>query len=318
MINKLKKIFFKDKVISNTKEFSNQYLVDRVVNVFKEVMHRKSFDNQMMYDCSFLIFLPPEIYNDIELQTPLLSTGMIRRFYEEINKYKDKYEKYLPLANEWHIHFAPTNIEQDPAETDLETKINIMSYITDIKWEDLTSEEVEKVSINGKNSKYSKWNINQEVLGRINIIEKGRFTLKFNPDLKIIEDTSAVIGGSGLKEKKDTTDVLATVSFYEDSKLKTFPMKENILQVSRSTNANDKLTKDHLFIKTDDRGLKPNHFTIKFNPEARSFSIVLFAQTTVNEKSLAISLKGSEIWHPLTKESTILCGMTQIDFNALK
>lgn len=314
MLNRLKKVFFKDKEIGNANEFTNQYLVDKVAKAFKDVLERDSIEMQMLYDCDFLILLPPEIYSRVELQAPLIAKGMIHRFYEIIKAEKSKYKSYLPLAEAWHIQFIPKDFTDTVAGTDFGTQMDIVSSPVSIKdWNELTEDEVNKVSVNGKHSKYTKWNINEAVLGRVDMLEKGRIRLKFNPNLEVEPQKEAQ------KTLPVANGTLAKLLFSEGNKYLSFTMKKAELTVSRAKNDQEVSTESRLIIRTTDHGLKPDHFCIRYNPEARSFSIALYAPARINEKSVALSpVKGKEVWHPLTKESAILCGLTQIDFKALK
>jgi hypothetical protein len=72
-----------------------------------------------------------------------------------------------------------------------------------------------------------------------------------------------------------------------------------------------------LCIKEPSDSLQKEHVMIRYDETARAFYIALFADAFVNEQKLQLSRVGEiPIWHPLKNDSTIMCGIFQLDFKA--
>ena len=323
MINKLKKIFFPKEEITNSSELSNQYLINKIEKAFREVMERDSFDDRLLFDCDYLVILPPEVYNRIEVNSKIIIEGIIKRFYKVIEQEKEG-KQYIPLAKEWCIQFIPRDFESGKKD-ETQEPMTVISNPVPIKWQEAKQEELQKVSINGKHSSYSNWDLNDLILSNVNMLEKGKGFVKFNPNLVI--DGDYVPNQEGNQNKSQSTGNhgqiettergLAKIGFFEGGGRLSFTMKQELLVVGKGQKG--ELSKPgYLPIETTDRGLRQNHFHIKYVPAERGFYLATFAPIRVNEEALSISQStDNPIWHPLTAKSAIICGLTQFDFEVL-
>lgn len=298
-------------------QLSNQSLINQIEAHFKRGMERDSFDDQLIYDCNFLVLMRPEDYQKAELRLPQIVEGLVKRFYKIIQKKKVKYARYQPLGNYWYFQFCPQ--EQDPQNQTIEEgKVVIISTATSLKqdWgetlqQNLLSSELLNVSINGKHSKYSKYDLNLETLGGIDILEKGKMRLKFNSQLLFTD-------GDILKEEKKEIAAYARLSFEQNYSKKSYSIIGNYVEVGLAKRANEDSNASRLNIYEPNSALQQEHFAVRYDKESNTFYIALFAPAMINEERLKVSGdKSQPEWHRLKQKSSILCGMFQINFEAL-
>ncbi len=312
MIEKIKKILFKKDNVSSVTEFSNQYLMDKMERVFTQILERDSYDDRLLFDCDYLIMLPTEVYNRLVVNSQIIIDGIIKRFYKVIKEKKEGKE-YIPLSKNWCIQFVAKNFSTDNNEEEV---ITVISNPVPINWSNAKEQDLQKVSVNGKHSSYSNLNINELLFSNVNMLQKGTGTVRFNPNLEVSSIPNTTNQNTNTEEETPT-DALAVINFIENGKFLKFTMKKNELTIGKAKNG-ELATEDYLPVETDDRGLKINHFIIKYNSQERGFSIAVFAPTRVNEEPVPISRSSSNLtWKPLTQKSAILCGMTQFDFKVL-
>ena len=303
---------------SNVDGLSNQSLVNQIEKNFIQVMERESFDDRLMYDCSFLILMRPEDYYRVEVRLPQIIEGIVSRFYKIINKKKSIYTHYQPLGNYWHFHFYPQETDLDNKEI-TEGKIQIISTPTSLKQDwgetldnNLLTSSLISVSVNGKHSKYSKYDLNMDSLGSVDIIEKGRMRIKFNPELVFKKEDLN-------KNEEPKLNAFAILSFEQNKTKKSYNMIHSVVNVGMAKESNEGSTSTRLNIWMPDSDLQRDHFRIKYDEATRIFYIAIFAPARVNEEKISESVdKENPVWHRLKQKSSILCDLFQISFEALK
>lgn len=303
---------------SNVDGLSNQSLVNQIEKNFIQVMERESFDDRLMYDCSFLILMRPEDYYRVEVRLPQIIEGIVSRFYKIINKKKSIYTHYQPLGNYWHFHFCPQETDLDNKEI-TEGKIQIISTPTSLKQDwgetldnNLLTSSLISVSVNGKHSKYSKYDLNMDSLGSVDIIEKGRMRIKFNPELVFKKEDLN-------KNEEPKLNAFAILSFEQNKTKKSYNMIHSVVNVGMAKESNEGSTSTRLNIWMPDSDLQRDHFRIKYDEATRIFYIAIFAPARVNEEKISESVdKENPVWHRLKQKSSILCDLFQISFEALK
>ncbi|MHB9055393.1 MAG: hypothetical protein ACYC2P_04465 [Paludibacteraceae bacterium] len=328
-IDKIKKLFFGNE---NDKEFnsiSNQQIVEKVEKVFTEILKRDSVYERMIFDTDFLILVPPATYERVSLQAPALAKPIINKFYEVIRKQSAKFPDFTPLANYWNLQFAQKEFGNNVPKNE---QIMIISKVTaERDWNETLKSEgaAEKISINGKHSKYSNWDINDEILQKIDILERGKVRVRFNKNLIFGDEkpqqktplANSTASTSMASSRTSTTNApqegLAYIKFRENDKNMNYTMRENQISIGKAVD-NEKSTLKRLVIRTNESGFEENHMQIRFDPVTRIFYIAVFAPTRVNEQSLQISPISSPVWHTLTQNASILCGFYSIRFQALK
>lgn len=312
MLNKIKKWLLPDEE-EEVKRLTNQILVDQVVASFKETIDRESFNKRMMYDCSYLILMRPEDYHHAELRLAGITEGILDEFYSYINEKKSQYPRYDPIGSFWDFQYCPA--EKGVDNTDIEPgSVQVVSAPTSEKsWMELSSEQI-KVSVSSKHSKYSKYDLNPNTFANIDILSKGHFRVKFNKDLFAAEtNTSAATTNTSVTPKKDK---LATIQFVINKQRYSFPMREKQLKITRAVEGLTS-TATLLCINEPTGSLQKEHVMIKYEEAARQFYVALFADAFVNEQKLELSRIGeTPVWHPLKNDSTIVCGIFQLDFKA--
>lgn len=331
MIEKIKNLFFGRDNDSDMETVSNQLIVEKIEKVFTEILKRDSVYERMIFDTDFLILVPPATYERVSLQAPALAKPIINKFYEVIRKQSIKYPDFTPLANYWNLQFAQKEFSKDIPKKE---QIMIISKVTaERDWSETLKSEgaAEKVSINGKHSKYSNWDINDEILQKIDILELGKVRVRFNNNLvfedekpqaqtqasPIIPGTPTAANSSKPSSSSASQDGLAQIKFRENDRNMNYTMRENQISIGKAAQ-NEKSTHKRLVIHTNDSGFEENHLQIRFDPSSRIFYIAVFAPTRVNEQSLQISPISNPVWHTLTQNASILCGFYSIRFQALK
>lgn len=311
MINKLKNILFKKEKITNSNEFTNQYLLDKIEEVFTSILKKDSYDDRLLFDCDYIVVLPPDVYKRMEVNSKIIINDIIKRFYKVIKEKKGTKE-YIPMAKEWCIQFVPRDFK-NTEEANTIPLVEVISSPVPQNWREPKELDFQKVSINGKHSSFSNLNINELLLSNVNMLQKGKGCVKFNPNLVIENMTSHLMDNN---EAEESEQGFSCIKFHENGESFIFTMKKNILVIGKGK-PNELSTEEYLPIQTEDRGLKPNHLHIKYNEDERGFYIAVIAPTRVNEKSISISPNTHELkWYPLAKTSAILCGRTQFDFEA--
>ncbi|WP_346239164.1 hypothetical protein ABDK00_010530 [Niabella insulamsoli] len=310
MLSKIKKWLLPDED-QDERRLTNQTLVDQVVSSFKETIERESFNKRMMYDCSYLILMRPEDYHHAELRLAGITEGILDEFYAYINEKKNQYPRYDPIGSFWDFQYCPA--EKGIDNSDIEPgSVQVVSAPTSEKsWMELSSEQI-KVSVSTKHSKYSKYDLNPNTFANIDILSKGHFRVKFNKDLFAVE-ASAVNANSSTSAKKDK---LATIQFVINKQRYSFPMREKQLKITKAVEGLTS-TATLLCINEPSGSLQKEHVMIKYEEGSRLFYVALFADAFVNEQKLELSRIGeSPVWHPLKNDSTIVCGIFQLDFKA--
>uniref|UniRef100_UPI0039A74186 hypothetical protein n=1 Tax=Ornithobacterium rhinotracheale TaxID=28251 RepID=UPI0039A74186 len=309
------KIFNSDVINEN---LTNQELINQIADNFESVMNRESFDSHLIYDCSFLIMMRPEDYYRIEMRLPLIVEGLVNRFYKIIARKKSNYSEYKPLGNYWHFHFCPQ--EQGIENKEIPYgKVEIISTPTSIKQDwgetldsDLISSSLISVSVNGKHSKYSKFDLNFNNISNVDILEKGRMRVRFNENL--------IFDKSDLNKKDDIENqTLAKLSYELKGKKWEYKMISNQIEVAQSKNENEKSTNKRLSIYCPNNGLEDKHFILKYERSSNQFKIALLAPARVNGEKLMVNSDMNNLdWTTLKQQSKILCGLIQFNFEALK
>lgn len=304
--------------VARSAGLSNQLLISQLEKAFVEVMNRESFDDQLMYDCSFLILMRPEDYHRSELRLPRIVEGIVRRFYKIIEKKRTRYANYQPMGNYWYFHFCPQENGPDKKEIP-EGKVHIVSTPTTLKqdWgevldQNLISSGLISVSLNGKHSKFSKYDLNMDALGGIDILEKGKLRLKFNPEL-------VFSSGDFAKDEPKETNALGVLSFEQNHTRKSYNIISDQVDVGMAAGPTELSSTARLNIFEPDGNLQREHFRIRYDKNTKIFYIALFGPARVNEERLSESVdKSNPVWHRLKQRSAILCGMFQVNFEALK
>ncbi|MGN7786463.1 hypothetical protein ACTJIJ_18160 [Niabella sp. 22666] len=312
MLNKIKKWLLPDEE-EEEKRLTNQVLVNQVVESFKETIERESFNKRMMYDCSYLILMRPEDYHHAELRLAGITEGILDEFYSHINEMKSQYPRYDPIGSFWDFQYCPA--EKGVDNTEIEPgSVQVVSAPTSEKsWMELSSEQI-KVSVSSKHSKYSKYDLNPNTFANIDILSKGHFRVKFNKELFASEPgTTSAGANTSVTPKKDK---LATLQFVINKQRYSFPMREKQLKITRAVEGLTS-TATLLCINEPSGSLQKEHVMIKYEEGSRLFYIALFADAFVNEQKLELSRIGeTPVWHPLKNDSTIVCGIFQLDFKA--
>lgn len=313
MLNKIKKWLLPDEEEEEEKRLTNQVLVNQVVASFKETIERESFNKRMMYDCSYLILMRPEDYHHAELRLAGITEGILDEFYSHINEMKSQYPRFDPIGSFWDFQYCPA--EKGVDNTEIEPgSVQVVSAPTSEKsWMELSSEQI-KVSVSSKHSKYSKYDLNPNTFANIDILSKGHFRVKFNKELFASEPNAISAGtNTSVTPKKDK---LATIQFVINKQRYSFPMREKQLKITRAVEGLTS-TATLLCINEPSGSLQKEHVMIKYEEAARLFYIALFADAFVNEQKLELSRTGeTPVWHPLKNDSTIVCGIFQLDFKA--
>ncbi|MGJ7031655.1 hypothetical protein [Niabella hirudinis] len=313
MFDKLKRWLLPDEEEEAEIRLTNQALVDHVLVSFKETIERESFNKRMMYDCSYLILMRPEDYKHAELRLAGITEGVLDEFYDYINQRKDQYPRYEPIGNFWDFQYCPAERGVDNQEIEPGT-IQVVSTPTSEKsWSELSSEHI-KVSVSSKHSKYSKYDLNPTTFSNIDILSKGHFRVKFRKEF--LGDFTAVQAPSPGSRNSASPDKLATIQFVLNKQRYSFPMREKQLKITKAIDGMTS-TATLLCINEPSDSLQKEHMMIRYEEGARAFYIALFADAFVNEQRLELSRVGENpVWHPLKSESTIVCGIFQLDFKA--
>ena len=334
LIDQIKKMFFGSGNDHDSDSISNQQIVERVAKAFTEIVKRDSVHQRMIFDTDFLILVPPATYERVSLQAPALAKPIINLFYDVILKMSKKYPDYTPLANYWNLQFAQ---KEFPSSMPKNEQIMVISKVTaERDWSDtLKSEGVtDKISINGKHSKYERWDINDEILKKIDILERGKVRVRFNKNLVFEEsqqpqtsantqviptivNAGATSGTTTAPASKNDDAIIAQIKFRENNRNMNYSMRTNHITIGKAVEG-EKSSLKKLVINTNESGFVENHLQIRFDPSSRIFHIAVFAPTRINEQNVQISPITAPVWHTLTQDASILCGFFSIRFQALK
>lgn len=313
-------IFFDDAQGKNNDVIRNQELVKEVEKVFKQVLERDSVDAEMLYDCSFMIAVPTEHYNRTLLHAGRTAQAIVKRFYAVIEANRSKRPNYRPQSKYWDFQFVPKEADIENAGIEV-----ISQPVAEKSWEDTLSDKssMGRVSINGKHSKYSRWDIDSLVLENIHILGEGRIRIPFDENLGNASPSTPQPQQGAQKpfagQSHSEANPVAELYFDENGVKKGFPMRQAVVEVGRATSDADRATFGKLFIQTQDTSLRREHFLIRYEQKENRFYIATFAPAVVNGEALKVSpLKDNPTWIALKQNSRIECGLYKIDFKALK
>jgi len=73
---------FQDREEEDSTVFSNQIIVDKIEKAFVRVLDQRSMDDQMVYDCNFMIAVPTEHYDAVSVAAPLIAKTIVKRVYK--------------------------------------------------------------------------------------------------------------------------------------------------------------------------------------------------------------------------------------------
>ncbi len=314
---------FPDREDEEDAVLSNQMIVDKVERAFITVLNRKSMDDQMLYDCNFMIAVPTEHYNSVSIAAPFIAKAIVKRFYKIIKKNRKKRLNYTPISSYWNFEFVPKEFTGDMESSGIEI---VSQLTTEESWIHTLSnkDSIGKISLNGKHSKYSHWNINPDILKDIDILERGKVRIPFNHALEFVEQAATqsqqtIQSAASPKTSNVPMNELAKLYFDENGKGMEYPMCRELISIGRTTSGNDKATYEKLFIQTQDTSLRREHFYIRYEQKENRFYIAGFAPAVVNGELLQVSSsKEYPDWMALKQHSRIECGSYKIEFKALK
>lgn len=310
----LKRFFFGEE--NQSERFSNQKLADKVVECFKIRMRDCSLNDSLIYDMNFLILVPSQYFDDVCVHLPILSKSMVREFYKVIEIERVKRPSYAPLTNFWTFRVAPKDI----GELGEEDGIVIFGQATAEKtWGETFEQDANlgSVSINGKHSAYSRFNLNQELFSGVDALERGCLRIKFSQELKL-EDHGM---GGNIPEPKTSTSSpskeYAQITFNSRNGSRCYLMKQKVLSIGKARDKDDKPSAERLPIQIGDTALFPDHFCLAYNEPSRSLSLALFAPATINGVHHSdVSTPSQTEWILLRQKTDILCGTCHIEILA--
>lgn len=314
---------FQDREEENVTVFSNQRIVDKAEKAFMKVLEQRSMDDQMLYDCNFMIAVPTEHYDVVSVAAPLIAKTIVRRFYKVIKSNLKKRPNYTPISSYWNFEFISKEIIGDLEDSGIEI---ISQLTTEESWSDTLSnkDSIGKISLNGKHSNYSRWNINPDVLKNIDILERGKVRIPFNKELEFVENSTNFShqrpqSSAPSQASNPPVEELAKLYFDENGKRMEFPMRRVMIWIGRALSGDDKATYEKLFIQTQNTSLRHEHFYIRYEQRENRFYIATFAPTIVNSELMQVSSSREHlVWIPLKQYSRIECGTYKIEFKALK
>lgn len=315
IIRIFKRFFFGEE--DATEGFSNQKLADRVVECFKMRMKDCSLNDSLIYDMNFLMLVPPKHFDDVCVHLPILARSMVREFYKVIDTERVKRPLYTPLTNFWTFRVAPKDISELGEEGD----IAIFGQATAEKtWGETFEQDANlgSVSINGRHSAYSCFNLNQSLFDGVDTLERGCLRIVFNRNLKL-EDYD--MSGGNTPEPKPSPSTsskeYAQITFNSINGSRCYMMRQKMLSIGKARDKDDKPSTERLPIQIGDAALSTEHFYLAYNEQSRSLSLAIFAPATINGvPHTRVSTHSQIEWIPLKQKTDILCGTCHIEILA--
>lgn len=297
------------------KGFSNQKLVDRVVECFKMRMKDCSLNDSLIYDMNFLMLVPPKHFDDVCVHLPILAKSMVRKFYKVIDTERVKRPLYTPLTNFWTFRVAPKDISELGEEGD----IAIFGQATAEKTWGETFEQganLGSVSINGRPPAYFHFNLNQSLFDGVDTLEKGCLRIVFNRNLKL-EDYDMSEGNTPEPSPSTSSKEYAQITFNSINGSRCYMMKQKMLSIGKARDKDDKPSAERLPIQIGDAALSTEHFYVAYNDQSRSLSLAFFAPATINGvPHTRVSTPSQIEWISLKQKTDILCGTCHIEILA--
>lgn len=317
VFEKFRDFFFgKDHDISG---FSNQKLADKVVECFKMRMKDCSLNDSLIYDMNFLMLVPPKHFDDVCVHLPILAKSMVREFYKIIETERVKRPSYAPLTNFWTFRVAPKDITELGEEGD----IAIFGQATAEKtWGETFEQDANlgSVSINGKHSAYSRFNLNESLFEGVDTLERGCLRIVFNRQLKLEDydmDGADEARPKPMHNPTTTSKEYAQITFNSLNGSKCYLMRHKMLSIGKARDKDDKPSAERLPIQIGDIALSTEHFYLAYNEHSRSLSLALFAPATINGVNhTRVSTPSQTEWIPLRQKTDILCGTCHIEILA--
>lgn len=263
---KIKNIFLGE--IVDEKKFSNQRLVDKVVECFKVRLDTCSLSDSLIYDMNFLIFVPSKYFDEVCVHLPILTRSMVKSFYQIIQTERRKRPFYIPLTNFWTFRVAPLDMSELG-----EGDITIFGQATAEKtWGETLEQDANlgSVSINGKHSSYAKFHLNSRLFQGVDALEKGCLRIKFNPALSLDEPST-----KNAKSQARTSNLekdLARITFTSVDGSRCYVMRQKMLRIGKAQGKDDISSQHRLSIHTEEISLVAEHFLLAYQENSRSLS----------------------------------------------
>ncbi|MFN8357747.1 MAG: hypothetical protein U0Y10_25025 [Spirosomataceae bacterium] len=293
------------KTHASQSNLSNNQIVSLLTDSFKTTIQKESITgHKLLYDTSYLILMHPDDYKDRELALGVVTQVAVNVFYEIIEKQKPLYKDYVPMGNYWHFQYSPCAHFQE-----IEIKPGhplVMSTLTTTKtWNQLTQQSL-RVSRIANHSRYEKYDINPAIFRNLDVVDKGIFKIKFNPELSQLT-----------APPKANQSGFAQLSYTLGSMQYTYVMMDAEIKVTLKTDST--IAGSHILaIDVPNQGLAKEHALIRYDEVGRSFQIAAYANTLVNEKNIPLSIKGeTPQWEALSPQSSIMLGWFNLKFESL-
>lgn len=298
---------------------TNKVLYNELVQHFNEQIDELSVGKRLLYPMSFNILMHPDDYYSTRESLPFVLPEVVSGFYASIKEKAKSFGEgvnFAPPAIYWFFQFSACQIAEKAGKEDFIKRGEIITTGS------LTTFDIRKaqqgyvrqeanvhLSVKCQNSNTNKNNINMDALLGMDILSEGAYTFDFDKNLE--SDTSRISAASNLQRKK-----LAELRWVaEDGNYKVYDMVDNYIDISGS--AETRTTSN--ILKVESNAVIVSHVQIKYDAQAKTFSLAAYEKTRLNSREVPLSVTGGvPQWVPLPKfNSRIFINDTiSIEFNA--
>lgn len=287
-----------------TRAINNQAILEELFDCFENSCHHESVGSSLLFNTHFIIILHPDMYEERLASLPVVVKEAVKSFYRRLSELKKNYEDISPVSSTWHFKFGP-GVEFNQ-EKITPNDIKIIGMLTGLK-ESLPNEPeslknvTARVTMKSKTTNvYDKMDINLQSLRHINFLQNGTFSVKFNSDLRMGDDTASA-------RLTSTINGFAEIECYMADKnlAQSYVMRDKEIVIARKELENQAYSNYFLI---DSKYVSNPHARIRVNDASGKFQIASFSrnETRVNEKVIDKSEPGNPQWFDLDNSSQIL------------
>ncbi len=288
---------------------TNNDILKELSDCFDNSCRTESVGNSLVFNMYYMVILHPDVYEQRLPSLPVVVKEAVKMFYKKLQEYKKNYEDLAPVSSHWQFRFGPAT-DFNGTSLDIYDR-KVIGMLTGLKSKNMDGDRrhTAKVTMKSKATNvFDKMDINLDVLRHIHFAESGNFTVKFNYELSLRNES--------LKNTRNYEQGLARIEYFMGDKNKgdVYLMKDTEIVIARKEPENLGYSN---YLLLDSQFVSNPHARIRLNESTGKFQIASFSinETRVNEVVIAKSDAAMPRWFDLEPKSQVMLnGMVTLEF----
>lgn len=292
-----------------TNPVTNNDILKELSDCFDNSCRTESVGNSLVFNMYYMVILHPDVYEQRLPSLPVVVKEAVKMFYKKLQEYKKNYEDLAPVSPHWQFRFGPAT-DFNGSSLDIYDR-KVIGMLTGLKSKNMDSDRrhTARVTMKSKATNvFDKMDINLDVLRHIHFAESGNFTVKFNYELSLRNES--------LKNTRNYEQGLARIEYFMGDRNKgdVYLMKDTEIVIARKEPENLGYSN---YLLLDSQFVSNPHARIRLNESTGKFQIASFSinETRVNEVAIAKSDAAMPRWFDLEPKSQVMLnGMVTLEF----